>query len=189
MDFVLLFGPPAVGKMTIGYELAARTGLKMMHNHMTIDLVLNFFPYGSEPFGRLVSQFRRRIMEEVAASDLPGMIFTYVWALDEPGDKADVDAMCQIFRDQGGKCWFVELAASQTTRLERNRTPFRLEQKVSKRDLERSERNLIDLDQRYKMNSDGTFFYPESYLKLETDGLSAAESAERIIAHFGFKQI
>lgn len=46
----------------------------------------------------------------------------YSLALDEPADKEDVDAICQIFRDQGGNCWFVELAASQATRLERNRT-------------------------------------------------------------------
>ena len=42
MKFVVIFGPPAVGKMSVGYELAKLTGLKLFHNHMTIDLVLNF---------------------------------------------------------------------------------------------------------------------------------------------------
>ncbi|MBC8077907.1 MAG: hypothetical protein H7Y32_17655, partial [Chloroflexales bacterium] len=51
MDFVLIFGPPAVGKMTVGHELARPTGLKLFHNHMTIDLVLPFFPFGTPPFG------------------------------------------------------------------------------------------------------------------------------------------
>ena len=35
MKFVIIFGPPAVGKMTVGYELAKFTGLKVFHNHMT----------------------------------------------------------------------------------------------------------------------------------------------------------
>ena len=39
---VLLTGPQAVGKMTVGQELAKITGLKLFHNHMTIDLVSNF---------------------------------------------------------------------------------------------------------------------------------------------------
>lgn len=63
---VMLVGPPAVGKMTVGHELAARTGLRLFHNHQTIDLVLHFFEFGTPPFERLVGEFRRRIFEEVA---------------------------------------------------------------------------------------------------------------------------
>lgn len=40
---VFIVGPPAVGKMTVGHELARRTGLKLFHNHHTIDLALRFF--------------------------------------------------------------------------------------------------------------------------------------------------
>ena len=39
MKLILIFGPQAVGKMTVGQELATLTGLKLFHNHMTIDLV------------------------------------------------------------------------------------------------------------------------------------------------------
>src|SRR5687768_16427169 len=74
MKFVVIFGPPAVGKMTVGHELAKITGLKLFHNHMPIDLVLNFFDFREAPFFRLVSEFRRRVLEEVAASELPRLI-------------------------------------------------------------------------------------------------------------------
>ena len=47
MKLVLIFGPQAVGKMTVGQELAKITWLKLFHNHMTIDLVSNFFSYNS----------------------------------------------------------------------------------------------------------------------------------------------
>jgi hypothetical protein len=110
---VLIVGPPAVGKMTVGHELAARTGLRLFHNHHTIDLVLRFFEFGSPPFTRLVSEFRRRILEEVAASDLPGLIFTYVWAFDQPTDSASVERFAEIFRARGGRVLFVELEATQ----------------------------------------------------------------------------
>jgi broad-specificity NMP kinase len=33
---VFLVGPPAVGKMTVGYELAVRTGLKLLHNQRDV---------------------------------------------------------------------------------------------------------------------------------------------------------
>ena len=32
MHFVCVFGPPAVGKMTVGHELVRLTGFKLFHN-------------------------------------------------------------------------------------------------------------------------------------------------------------
>ena len=97
---VFIVGPPAVGKMAVGHELALRTGLKLFHNHHTIDLVLRFFPFGSPAFTRLVSEFRRRTMEEVAASELPGLIFTYVWAFDHQSEDETVERFAAIFRER-----------------------------------------------------------------------------------------
>ena len=38
MKFIIITGPQAVGKMTVGQELTKITGLKLLHNHMTIIL-------------------------------------------------------------------------------------------------------------------------------------------------------
>jgi hypothetical protein len=54
MKFIVVFGPPAVGKMTVGYELEKLTGFRLFHNHMTIELVLNFFDYEQPQFHRLL---------------------------------------------------------------------------------------------------------------------------------------
>src|SRR5689334_16164642 len=129
---VFIVGPPAVGKMTVGHEVARRTGLKLFHNHHTIDLALRFFAFGTPPFKRLVSEFRRRIMEEVAASDLPGMIFTYVWAFNHQSDHDTVEAFADIFRTQGGRVMYVELECAVDERLRRNETEFRLAEKPFK---------------------------------------------------------
>ena len=40
MKLVLLIGNSAVGKMTVGQELAKITGLRLFHNHMMIEPVL-----------------------------------------------------------------------------------------------------------------------------------------------------
>lgn len=86
MKFMLIFGPQAVGKMTVGQDLAKLTDLKIFHNHITIDLVSPFFDYSTKEAKRLVSLFRNEIFEEVSKSDLYGMIFTYVWAFDLQSD-------------------------------------------------------------------------------------------------------
>jgi DNA helicase TIP49 (TBP-interacting protein) len=186
MKFVLIFGPPAVGKMTVAYELAKLTGLKVFHNHMTIDLVLEFFPYGHKKFSRLVSEFRQRIFEEVATSDLAGMIFTYVWAFNLESDQKELDRYTEIFRQQGAEIYYVELEAELNERLERNQSAFRLEKKTSKRDIARSEKNLLDSEEQYKMNSDGNLLPSENYIKINNTNLSAQDTAKRIASAFGF---
>ena len=75
---VLLTGPQAVGKMTVGQELAKITGLKLFHNHMTIDLALKFFDYSTKEGQKLVDDLRMDVFEAVAKSDLEGIIFTCV---------------------------------------------------------------------------------------------------------------
>ena len=182
---VFIIGPPAVGKMTVGHELALRTGLKLLHNHQTIDLILPFFPFGTPPFGRLVGEFRRRIFEEVASSELPGIIFTYVWAFNLASDDATVEEYSAIFRARGGRVLYVELETSQDERLRRNETEFRLAAKPFKRDLEASRRQLLELDEKYQLNSRGRLAGRDDYLHVDNTRLSASEVAERIIEKFG----
>ncbi len=184
MHFVIIFGPPACGKMTVGVALARATGLRLFHNHMTIDLVLPFFAF-DEPQFRLVGEFRRRIFEEVAGSTLPGLIFTYVWALDDPRDRAFVDDACAIFRDRGASICFVELHATLERRLERNESPFRLSQKPFKRDLVRSRERLLHDQDRFRMNSDGDFFYPDRHLLIDNTELPAEDASMLILQRFG----
>ena len=43
MKLVFLIGDAAVGKMTVGQELMKITDLRLFHNHMTIEPVLEIF--------------------------------------------------------------------------------------------------------------------------------------------------
>lgn len=74
MKFIIIFGPQAVGKMTVGQSLEAKTNLKLFHNHMSIDLVSTFFDYGTSAGKRLVHLIRQEIFEEVSKSSLEGLI-------------------------------------------------------------------------------------------------------------------
>jgi hypothetical protein len=182
---VIIFGPPAVGKMTVGDALARRTGLRLFHNHLTIDPVLRFFEFGTPAYSRLVSEFRTRIFEEVAASPLPGMIFTFVWGFNDDSDARYIERMSAIFRARGADVVLVELETTVAERLRRNETEFRLAAKETKRDLVRSRAQLIDLDTKHRLNSRDEFVGRSDYLRIENTDVSADDAAERIIQHFG----
>lgn len=45
MKLLFIFGNSAVGKMTVGQELMKITDLRLFHNHMTIEPVIEIFGY------------------------------------------------------------------------------------------------------------------------------------------------
>lgn len=156
---------------------------------MAIEPVLNFFDFGTEPFGRLVNQFRENIFKEVAASDLPGLIFTYVWPLDSKADHQEIQFFANFFSNQGGRICYAELEADLEERLARNRTPLRLLHKPSKkRNPEKSEANIQEWEGKYKMNSNDDFPYP-NHIKINNTQLSPEQVAQQIAEHFNLPSI
>ena len=183
---LLLFvvGPPAVGKMSVGQAIAERTGLRLFHNHVSIELAVRYFDFGTPAFRRLDGEIRRLVIEEVAASDLPGLVFTYVWAFNLPADQAQVEEYAKPFRERGARVLFVELEASQAERLKRTAGVSRRAAKPSRRDLDAARRDLLDDDARYQLNSGGKFDGRQDYLRINNTLLTPGEVAERVIEHF-----
>ncbi|MGF9697082.1 MULTISPECIES: AAA family ATPase [Paenibacillus] len=184
MKFIIIFGPQAVGKMTVGQELEKITDLKLFHNHMTIELVSPYFSYDSPQGKRLVGLFRQEIFEEVAKSDLPGLIFTYVWAFDLEQDTAYIRSISELFSSQGGQVCYVELEADTSERLDRNRSPHRLLHKATKRNVEWSEQDLLESMRNYRLNSAPGEITHEHYIRINNTHKSPEEVAEAIKKRF-----
>lgn len=174
--FVFIFGPQAVGKMTVGQELAAMTGLKLFHNHMTIDLLEPLFGFTPEMW-RLTTSFRRDIFQSFAQSDQYGMIFTKVWYFDQQEDWDEIDNICDIFRSQGVQIYFVELEADVEERLERNKTPHRLEHKPTKRNVLQSEAHLLSSLENRRLNSAEGEINADNYLRINNTNMTPKEAA------------
>lgn len=67
--FIQIIGPQAVGKMTVGQELAKITGYKLLYNHMTIEMVRLIFDYDKEAFRKMNSIIRYEIFKEFSKSN------------------------------------------------------------------------------------------------------------------------
>ena len=181
MKLVFLIGNAAVGKMTVGQELMKLTGLKLFHNHMTIEPVIEIF---GQFDGKVIQRLRQVIFEEFAKSDRYGMIFTYMWAFDQQSDWDYIEYVKSIFKPYDTEFYYVELVASQEVRLERNATENRLQNKASKRDVKLSNQRLVRDDSKYRLESfDGEIPF-ENYMKIDNSNLPPDEVARIIKDRF-----
>ena len=182
MKLVWIIGDAAVGKMTVGQELMKITDLRLFHNHMTIEPVIEIF--GSYQ-GRVITRLREVIFEEFAASEQSGMIFTYMWAFDAPSDWEYVRHVSDLFAAHGADIYYVELIAPQEIRLQRNASENRLAHKASKRDIETSNQRLLNDDRHFRCVSHEGEIPFENYLRIENTDIPAAQAAQMIKERFG----
>jgi hypothetical protein len=191
-ELMVLFGPPAVGKMTVGRAVCAQSDFRLFHNHHTIEPLHEIFGQDSPAFATLNAEFRRRVIEEAAAHDVR-LVFTTVWNLAGERDAAYIRGLVAPYADRGLRVRFVELYADLTTRLDRNGGADRLAAKPSKRDLVWSAAHIREREAAFTMNTaherppdaglPGHWLLAEfSHLRLDTTEFDPDEAAARILA-------
>lgn len=178
MKLVIISGSGAVGKMTVGQELMKITDLRLFHNHMMIEPVIEIFNSFN---GAVIQRLREVIFEEFLKSELGGMIFTFMWAFDMPSDREYILSVAERFDE----VYCVELVADQAVRLERNATENRLKNKASKRDVDISNSRLIREDTNHRLVSEPGEIPFENYIRIDNTHLSPDVVAKMIKEKFG----
>lgn len=182
---VIILGPHAVGKMTVGQELAKITDLRLFHNHMSIELTRKLFAHDEKEWKILNESIRQTVFELFAKGDFPGLIFTYMCAFDVPEDLNYITQLIDLFRSNGANCYVAELCAEFEERLIRNKSENRLLHKESKRDLAWSEAEMRRTSQKYRLNSNEHDHLPfEHYIKIDNTNKAPNEVANTIKSYF-----
>ncbi len=174
MKLLILFGPPAVGKMTVGEIVEKQTDFKLFHNHMITEGVRHIFGGNSPSEDKLSRLIREAIIREAAESGVD-LIFTYVWNFLKPGGKINIDAFKAHYESRGGKVIFVELDASREVRMQRADNPERYHIKpttVNATDIAGYTHN--------RFTSPTPFYYPEYYTKIDTNDKTPQQIADII---------
>ena len=181
MKFLILIGNAAVGKMTVGRELAKITGLKLFHGHMILEPVLEIYGQRNQ---EVEKKIRDIIFDDFAKTDQYGLIFTYMMSFDTRECWDYLDHISGFFKRENAEIYFVELVASQEVRLQRNVMESRLLAKASKRDTERTTRMMYETDKKYRcVSNDGEFPF-QNYMKIDNTELSPDVVANRIKERF-----
>ena len=108
MKLVLIYGPPAAGKLTIATEVAVSTGFRVLHNHLTLDLASAIFERGTAEWKNMVVELRCDALARAATAGLPGVILTMVYGSDR------VESLEGFVGAAGGDAALVHLVCEQS---------------------------------------------------------------------------
>lgn len=180
-NLIVICGPQAVGKMTVAEALRDKLHYCMMMNHDSIELSDHIFGFGT-PAQKEFNGAIRETVFALAVKHNIDLIFTFVCAFDMPEDVDYLKNLERQFTQSGGGFYFVELFAAIETRLARNETPYRMERKPSKRNVEWSRRDLLKTAERYRLNTDEGETLFAHHLKIDNTDLGPDAVADRIIA-------
>ncbi len=122
---VFIYGPPAVGKLSVARELSKQTGFKLYHNHVSIDFVKSIFQFGTPTFWRLVDKYRREMLEEASRQGVD-TIFTFVYS--KGADDKFVKDIIRRVESHNGKVVFVRLHCRREELIRRVRVRGRRKQ-------------------------------------------------------------
>jgi hypothetical protein len=169
-----LYGPPAVGKLTVGGELAALTGFRLVHNHLTVNLATAVFQRESPAWVRLIRTLRRHVFAEAAREGVD-LITTGVY-LGDAEQAAAIGAILEPVRAGGGAVAFVQLVCDRDELVRR----VQLESRRRQDKLTEPEVLLA----RYTLTPPPTLPVGP-HLRLDTTRTPPAQTAARIAAHYG----
>jgi hypothetical protein len=166
--------------MTVGKEIKKITDLRLFHNHIMYELMFKHF---GDDFAS--DRLKEVIYEEFPKSDLYGLIVTVCVDFDSKPDWEDsINPITKHFKEINAEIFYAELVASQEIRLQRNKTENRLLHKPTKRDIENSDKHLIDVDKKVRLVSNDGEILLENYIKIDNSNLSPDIVAKMIKEKF-----
>ena len=172
MKLIFLYGLPGTGKLTIARELAELTGYKLFHNHLTVDLLLSIFEFGSAPFVELREKIWLSVFEEAAS--LPALIFTF--NPENSVRQSFIEKTIREVESRSGEVLLVEVVCDANE----------LEKRMDTQD-RRQHKKLVSLELYRKLKVSGIFDSPKMplpKLTLNSTRTSPGQNAMEIVARF-----
>lgn len=177
MKLIILYGSPAVGKLTVVKALVEKTGYKLLHNHLIADLVVSIFAFGTAEYADLAERIKLIMIEEAAKKNVD-LILTLVYGLETLSGENDELLVKKIIRAverHGGTCHFIKLKCEKEEQIKR------LGNESRKQFKKLTDPNILaEIDEQYQI--DHKHIPSVTVIEIDITNLSPEKSAEQIIA-------
>ena len=168
---IFLYGPPAVGKLTVARAVARRRDFRVLHNHLTFDAVAEVLPSSASGFWETLDKVRLELVSAAARGGID-LVYTFVFA---PGDERHVEDVVSAYQSAGGSVLFVQLVAPTEELRRRVSEPSRAAHNKI--------RDAASLDDVLREHDVHAPIPGRDGLVVDTVTLSPEEAASRIVEH------
>ncbi|ABM34262.1 AAA family ATPase [Paracidovorax citrulli] len=116
---VMLYGPPAVGKLTVGKELAKKFSAALFHNHLTHDIAIVLLGDNSsfESRRQFACRLRLNAIALLLESDPRDIITTFCY--EGPHDDWYIDGLKALCAEHQATPYFIQLKARNDQLMDR----------------------------------------------------------------------
>lgn len=175
MKLIIIYGPPAAGKLTVANEMADGTGFKVFHNHLSIDCVKPVFEFGTPAFWRVVGDVRDVMITEAMRE---GISLIHTFCYEFGADDEYFRKLIAAAENNGGEVHLVLLLCDDEERRKRISNESRV--KIGK---------LTDPESVGRDNINLTTPLPgRETLIIDTTDLHPEVAAEQIVEHYRLAQ-
>lgn len=173
---ILIYGPPAAGKLTVSTELAKLTGYALLDNHKAIDYLPEIFPRSNPEFNKVRSDLGRKIrLETFAAAASAGVNLIATFAPISEGMHEFVRDIHRVVEGAGGRVHLVQLLPRREVLMQRVSGASRQGRKID--NLERWHEVVDDNDKAFET-------FPDfEHLTIDNSDMAPEQAAQFIIDH------
>jgi len=167
---VVVYGPPASGKLSVAQAVARRTGARVLHSHLTTDLVTEIVDREAPGFWELVKALRLHLSTVVASLRID-LVSTTAFI---PADQTWISEFGEALAAVGAQVHFVQLRPSLVA----------LEQRV-RAESRRQHGKLTSVESLRSALAEADYFarIGDEDLSIDNTALSPDEVAARIVSH------
>jgi len=110
MKLIVIYGPPASGKLTVAKELSKITGFKLFHNHLVNDALSSVMEFNTKSYWKRNKKLKIDLIKVAHKEGTKGLIFTMVYV----GKEASfVRRFKNYLEKNGSKVYFVKLECGE----------------------------------------------------------------------------
>lgn len=183
MKIIIIFWPPAVWKYTVWKKLWEKIWYPFFHNHAINNMLLPIFWDKNISDQNLNNKIRLIIIKKAISQWLNWLIFTICWAFNDKKDNKLIKDINRLFEEKD--VFYIELFSDIKTRLKRNKTEPRISEKLTKQNINISERKINDFEKQFIMNSSNKYdFWNKQHLFINNQKISIENTVNKIIKHF-----
>lgn len=177
---VFIYGPPAVGKLTVAKDLAALTSFRFFINHQASDPVQSIIDFEKDPhlFRKVSNDVKNLILERAVDIGLPGLIMTFCYS--RPDSDYNLKQTMNMLEKKGADMSFIKLYCDNKELYRRVEDPSRKLYSVRKLS------NITDLRDAIEKHGFMEEIPYVNSLSIDNTSISSGKVADMIAKHYNF---